>query len=315
MLLDRVTKDRRPTPAVFRFRIRRFCCVGRRVGGVLVALAGLTLPSPVTAQLPDSLWISTSGTSRPGADTYVLLSGVLGGVSGYRGIERRLLALGHRVIIIDPYLMSIDSADVTFDALARRVNAQLDARHVMAARVVGHAHGGGVALRLAANYPTRVVQLFLLNVGALAGNHSPVFSSSTRLASIVTHLPGGKRFVRGRIVAGIRENTVNSDWLDDAAAHAYTDVPLANIAGVLQMVTRLGDSQEPDSISVVVARIRIPVTLLLGAETCPASPGPAELEALQPLGTLVRTVRIKGTCHFPHEEAPEVVMAYLTQRR
>jgi pimeloyl-ACP methyl ester carboxylesterase len=281
---------------------------------LLTCLTVLGAP-PLAAQVPDSLWISTHGDVRPDRETYVLVSGVVGGLAGYRGLERRLLQLGHRVIIIDPYLMSIDSADVSFDALARRANALLDARGVRGARVVGHAHGGGVALRIASSHPDKVSELFLLNVGALAGNHSPVFSSSMRFAAFVTHMPGGRKFVRGRIVAGIRENTGRSEWLDDAAAHAYTDVPLDHLSGVIGMAMRLGESVEPESLSVVVSRVKVPVTLLLGALRCPASPGVAELAALESLGDRVRTVKIAGTCHFPHEEAPEVVMTYLTHAR
>lgn len=281
---------------------------------VLIFSACVAFPGAtrLPAQVPDSLWISTHGDVRADRETYVLVSGVLGGLAGYRGIERRLLLLGHRVLIIDPYLMSIDSADVSFDALARRINAQLEMRGVRAARVVGHAHGGGVALRVASSFPAMVSELFLLNVGALAGNHSPVFSSSMRLATFVTHMPGGKRFVRGRIVAGIRENTGRSEWLDDAMAHEYTDVPLEHISGVVGLAMRLGESVEPESLSVVVSRVKVPVTLLLGALRCPASPGDAEIAALASLGTRLRTVKIDGTCHFPHEEAPEVVMSFLT---
>ena len=278
-------------------------------------LIGLTVVGGATraaAQLPDSLWISTRGEVRPDRDTYVMVSGVIGGIAGYRGIERRLLQLGHRVVIIDPYMMSIDSADVSFDAMARRVNAQLELRGVRASRVVGHAHGGGVALRLASNTPDRVSEVFLLNVGALAGNRSPVFSSSMRLIAMVAHIPGAKRLLRRRIVAGIRENTGKSDWLDDAAAHAYADPPLAHLVRVVGMGLRLGRSEEPEALALVVSRIRAPMTLLLGALTCPASPGADEMTALEPLGMLVRVVKIEGTCHFPHEEAPEVVLDYLT---
>ncbi len=279
------------------------------VFGGLTVLAGAM---QAAAQLPDSLWISTRGEMRPDRDTYVMVSGVIGGLAGYRGIERRLLQLGHRVVIVDPYLMSMDSADVSFDAMARRVNAQLALRGVMASRVVGHAHGGGVALRLASNAPDRVSEVFLLGVGALAGNRSPVFSSSMRLIALVAHVPGAKRLLRRRIVAGIRENTGSSDWLDDAAARAYADMPLAHLSGVVGMGLRLGMSEEPEPLALVVSRIKVPVTLLLGALTCPASPGADEMTALKPLGTQVRVVKIERTCHFPHEEAPEAVMTYLT---
>lgn len=277
-----------------------------------IGLAVFIAATQAVAQLPDSLWISTRGEVRPDRETYVMVSGVVGGIAGYRGIERRLLRLGHRVVIVDPYMMSIDSADVSFDALARRVNAQLEMRGVKASRLVGHAHGGGVALRLASSWPDKVSELYLLNVGALAGNHSPVFSSSMRLVALVAHIPGAKGLLRKRIVAGIRENTGKSEWLDDAAAHAYADTPLAHLSGVVGMGLRLGHSEEPEPLALVVSRINVPVTLLIGALTCPASPGAEELAALKPLGMLVRVVKIEGTCHFPHEEAPEVVVAYLT---
>jgi pimeloyl-ACP methyl ester carboxylesterase len=81
-----------------------------------------------------------------GLETYVLLSGLVGGVAGFRWIEARLVAQGYRVVAIDPYHLSLDSADVTFDALGRRVDRVLAERGVTAASVVGHAHGGGVAL-------------------------------------------------------------------------------------------------------------------------------------------------------------------------
>lgn len=293
----------------------RSCCFGVRQILLTGALSttGLVHAPLAVAQSADSLWISDRG-SRADAEPWVLLSGVLGGLAGYRRIERGLLAAGHRVIVIDPYLMSIDSGDVSFDALARRVSSQLVARGVGRATVVGHAHGGGVAVRLAAaNSPGLVSQLFLLNVGALSGNKSPVFSASMRLASLVAHMPGGKRFMRGRIVAGIRENSGQTAWLDERTAHAYTDGPLDNIGAVVRLAERLGHSQEPEPLSAVIARIKVPVTLLLGALTCPASPGKEELIALKPLGELVRTIRIEGTCHFPHEEAPDIVLQYFAR--
>ena len=46
-----------------------------------------------------------------------------------------------------PYLLSIDSADVSFAALARRVDRVLDSLGVTSARVVAHAHGGGETQR------------------------------------------------------------------------------------------------------------------------------------------------------------------------
>jgi anaerobic glycerol-3-phosphate dehydrogenase len=58
-----------------------------------------------------------------GPDTYVFVSGLVGGVAGFTRVEQRLVQAGRRVVIIDPYQLSLDSADVSFDALARRTEA------------------------------------------------------------------------------------------------------------------------------------------------------------------------------------------------
>ncbi|MDQ2668296.1 MAG: hypothetical protein M3Z05_20195 [Gemmatimonadota bacterium] len=54
------------------------------------------------------------------------------------------------------------------------------------------------------------------------------------------------------------------------------------------------------------------MTMLIGALKCAASPSAEELAAFDPLGALARVVKIEGTRHFPHEEAPDVVVNYLT---
>lgn len=245
----------------------------------------------------------------------MLVTGVIGGVAGFTRVERRLVERGNRVVIVDPYRLSLDSADVSFDALARRIEAVLDARGVASARVVGHAHGGGVALRLAARAPRRVTALYLVNVGALDGNRSPMFSSAMRFAPLITRLPGGRGFVRRRILNGIRENSGSRDWIDEETARAYADPLLDHIGRVVDMAQRLGESEEPEPLAAVVTRVRAPVTLILGALSCPASPTPAELAALAPLGALVQIHRVPGSCHFPHEEAPEMVVRILTAAR
>src|SRR4051812_25134365 len=69
-----------------------------------------------------------------GTETYVLIAGMVGGVAGFRRLEALLLVRGSRVIIIDPYQLSLDSADVSFAAMARRVDAVLQRYGVVGAR-------------------------------------------------------------------------------------------------------------------------------------------------------------------------------------
>src|SRR5690242_557061 len=73
-----------------------------------------------------------------GAETFVLISGMVGGTAGFDQLGRLLVAKGYRVLRVDPYLLSLDSADVSFAAMARRVDAVMGQYHIRRARVVAH---------------------------------------------------------------------------------------------------------------------------------------------------------------------------------
>src|SRR5689334_2255933 len=111
-----------------------------------ILASSLTSP-PAMAARDTTPAIVVEGAGR---ETYVLVSGMVGGVAGFRRLGAQLIQRGYRVIILDPYRLSIDSADVSFAAMARRVDRVLALYDVRAAYVVAHAHGAGVALRLAA---------------------------------------------------------------------------------------------------------------------------------------------------------------------
>jgi pimeloyl-ACP methyl ester carboxylesterase len=274
-------------------------------------LVGWLVASGPTAALAGQSADASVSDAGSGPETYVLLSGMVGGVAGFRRVEALLLRQGHRVIIVDAYRLSVDSADVTFEALARRVDAVLAARAVLAAHVVGHAHGGGVALRLAARHPRRVASLHLLDVGALASNRTKVFSASLRLLPLVARIPGGHSFLRSRLVRGLRENAGRHEWLDARTQDSYVRPVLDHVDRVAAMGIRLSRAVEPDSLPAVVSRIRVPVTLLLGDVPHPSGPDAAELAALTPLGPALRVERLPGVGHFPHEEAPDAVACHL----
>jgi pimeloyl-ACP methyl ester carboxylesterase len=268
-----------------------------------LALAGLTstLSASLGAQAPryDTTVVRVTGS---GPTTYVLISGIVGGVAGFRRLAT-VLEQEHRVVIVDPYRLSLDSGDVTFAALARSVDVVLGEYGVDSARVVGHAHGAGVALRLAANAPSRVSALYFLDVGALAENRTKLLSSSLKLAPLIARLPGGKGFVRGRYVKGLRQNAGSQAWLDSTTLHGYTDPFVNNLSKVVGMAGRLSRAREPDSRETLVARLGVSVTVLLGAVSHPAGPDSAELAVLAPLGDRLRIERLAGAGHFPHEEA------------
>jgi pimeloyl-ACP methyl ester carboxylesterase len=292
-------------PTTLPFALRT--CRRATISAVLAGLAA----APLAAQAaPPAVTVAGRGPA-----TYVLVSGVVGGVAGYRRLEARLLERGHRVVVVDPYQLSLDSADVSFAALARRVEAVLAAHDVSGATVVGHAHGAGVALRLAANSPERVTALYFLDVGALASHRSPILGSTLRLVPLIARLPGGRSFLRRRFVRGLRESAGRQEWLDAATRHAYVEPVLSDIGRIVRMVIRLNRAAEPDSLPALVARLRVPVTVVLGDAPHTAGPEPPELAALVPLGPLLRIERMPGVGHFPHEEAPDEVARMLVASR
>lgn len=282
--------------------------VARACVAIACALATVG-PAALAAQEThyDSSVVSVRGN---GPTTFVLISGMVGGVSGFRRLAS-LLESENRVVTIDPYRLAVDSADVTFAALARYVDTILGELGVDSARVVGHAHGTGVALRLAANSPDRVSALYFLDGGAVDENRTTLFASSLKWASFIMKFPGGRNFVRGRFIKGIKQNAGRRDWLDSATVRAYTEPVLSQMSKAISLAKRLDRAREPDSSEAVVERVRVPVTVLLGDVPHPAEPDSSEITALAPLGDRVRIERLPGVGHFPHEESPADVAAYL----
>jgi pimeloyl-ACP methyl ester carboxylesterase len=251
--------------------------------------------------------VTITGSGRP---TFVLITGMVGGIAGYRRLAS-LLAESHRVVVIDPYQLAIDSADVTFEALARYVNVVLEQLGIDSARVVGHAHGAGTALRLAARAPNRVTALYFLEGAAVEENATSNLASSLRWASIIVKLPGGRGFVRGRFIRGLRQNSGHREWLDSTTAQAYTDLVLGQMSKATAMAKRLERAQEPESALTIVKRLRVPVSVLLGDIIHPSQIDSAEVATLEPLGDRLRIERLPGVGHFVHEEMPAEVAAYL----
>lgn len=275
----------------------------------LVTVGSATLAAQQTRY--DSTVVSVRGS---GPTTFVLLTGMVGGVAGFRRLAA-MLESENRVVIIDPYRLAADSADVTFAALARYVDTVLGELGVDSARVVGHAHGTGVALRLAANAPSRVAALYFLDGGAVDENRTAVFASSLKWASFIVRLPGGRNFVRGRFIKGIKQNAGRHDWLDSATVREYTEPVLSQLSKAISLAKRLDHAREPESNVSVVDRVRVPVTVLLGDVPHPAEPDSSEITALASLGDRVRVERLLGVGHFPHEETPADVAAYLLDGR
>lgn len=291
-------------------RSMRWLTAARRWLPVACALVAAWL-EPLGAQPApyDTNVVSVRGSGQP---TYVLITGMVGGVAGFRRLAS-LLEPTHRVVIIDPYRLAVDSTDVTFAALARYVDRVLGDLGIDSARVVGHGHGTGVALRLAAHAPNRVAALYFIEGGAVDENRTRTFSSSLKWASLIAKLPGGRGFVRGRYIRGLRQNAGREEWLDSATVYDYTEPILDHLPRAMRMARRLANAREPESYVSLVDKVHVPVSVLLGDVPHPAAPDSAELAVLARLGDRLRIERLPGVGHFPHEEAPVEVATYLLE--
>ena len=282
--------------------IARLLVMTLSVGG---SLAGAQPPVPPTVRSVGS-----------GTTTWVLLNGVMGGVSGFRALEAHLLRDSDsiRVVSIDSYQLSLDSTDVTYEALARRVGVVLDGLGVERARVVGHANGAGVALRLAAFAPERVEALYFLDAGALKANGGRVLSGTIKFIPMIAKFSLGRWYIRRQLVGGMRENLGVSAWFDDSAQKRYVEPMLQEVKRVIAMAIRMGESRERDSLHVILARVQVPVTVILGDAPHPTASAPVEIDALKLLSARVEVIRLPGVGHFPHEEATAVVAHHLKRR-
>lgn len=284
---------------------------GRAIRFATLMLAPQLFKTPAAhaQMMPPAVRVTGSGPQ-----TFVLVSGVLGGVDGYKRLEARLVSAGNRVITIDPYQLAIDSAAVSFDAMAGLVDAELGARGITGAVIVGHSHGGGVALRLAANAPQRVAALYLLDVGAVPSNRGNVFGSALKLVPIIARIPTGKALIRHRIMEGLRENSARREWIDELETRrAYTEPFLNNVDRVMAMARRLSNADEPESVEAVVRRVAAPITVIVGGQSTKAGPGEAELRIVEQSASRSRVETMPGVGHFPHEEAPDEVARLLAR--
>lgn len=272
--------------------------------------------APATGRFVDvrgvPVYVQVSG---PANGAPVLLVHGTGAWSGtWFSLIPSLTHAGYRVIAVDlppfGYSSKAPGLDVSRPAQAARLLAVLDALHVDRARVVGHSFGGGPALELALQAPSRVERLVLVDA-ALALDAAPNDPSSTTcralshpgaryalLASTATNPLWARRLLRGFVA---RKDAVTDARL--AAYRAPLEVQRATQAlgawgYAFACAPRTGLSVDTAN----VAKLAVPLHLVWGdADTITPIAQAERLKALVPGASLDV---LHGVGHIPHIEDP-----------
>jgi pimeloyl-ACP methyl ester carboxylesterase len=288
------------------------------VAGVLAAVPSpsvMTTPMPrlermVVVAPAETLAVMVPAEVRRAGAHVVLLPGVLGSAFSMRHITRLLEASGHAVVVIDPLGMGASgrplTANYSLAAQAQRVRAVLDTLGWTQVIVAGQGTSATIALHLAAQSPTHVRGVVSMAGGPVSSQRTGGIGTVLRFARLFDN-PVGRAAARRRFAKELRARAVRTDWLTPEVEQAYVRGVGGDLRGMLGVLHAMGEAREPEALDVVLARVKVPVRVLVGAVAVPGAP------TAEQLGMLVRYVRdvrvdtVPATGVLLHEEAPGVV--------
>jgi pimeloyl-ACP methyl ester carboxylesterase len=190
---------------------------------------------------------------------------------------------------------------MTFPALADALLAELDARGIDRATLVGHSMGGMLAQEFVARFPDRVGRLVLYGTTPAFGGRDPSFAEQF-LAARLGPLEGrSMNQAAPELLDGMLPEDAPPDAMPRALA-AMRAIPAAAYRDTLRCLTTFDRRADQ-------ARIAVP-TLLIAGERDQAAP----LKTMQRMAETIpgaRIVVIPGAGHLIHLEAPDAFRAAL----
>ena len=249
-----------------------------------------------------------------GADV-VLIPGLFGSAFGFRQVIPRLLASGHRVIVVEPLGVGDSSrparADYSLTAQADRIHAALQALGVKAAVVVAHSIGGSMAFRLAYRHPDDVSGVVSLEGGPAETVATPGFRLALKFAPLIKLFGGGAR-IRGKVRGMLVSRSGDPSWVTDEVVQGYTAGATRDLDATLDALAEMARSREPELLRPRLGALRCPVRLLLGGASHAGGPPEPEVQLLRQTVAFLTIDRVPGAGHFIHEEDPGAVVAAVT---
>ena len=262
-----------------------------------------------TAIAPDeSLHVTIEGTGEP----VILIPGLVGSAFGYRRLRADLVAAGFQAVVIEPLGIGgsprPERANYSLTSQADRIGATMERLHLENAIVVAHAVGASMALRLSYRFPGRVRALVSLDGGPAERAATPGFRRAMRFAPFVK-LFGGVKLVRRKLREELISQSGDTSWVTEAVVDGYTAGHARDLDGTLKAYIRMADARDREALAPNLARVRIPVRLLIGLAEHSGVPSHDEIQLLASRLPDFSVSRVAGTGHFLYEERPDLVLA------
>jgi pimeloyl-ACP methyl ester carboxylesterase len=249
------------------------------------------------------------GTGQP----LVLLPGIFGAAFGYRTITGPLVALGYRVIVVEPlgygWSGHPKTADYSFTAQGERVGLALDQLGVSRALFVAQSSGAAIAFRLAILRPGLISGLLSIDGGPAESAATPGMRKAFKFGGGLVKFALDESKLRHDVRREIVKNSGDTTWVTDAIIRGYTAGQTADMNGSIDAFQRMSKSKEEASLADRLHECVMPVRLLVGTVSHPAEVTHDQRELLLAKLPDFKTDSVPGSGQYIQEEQPAAVLA------
>ncbi|HEX6939227.1 MAG TPA: alpha/beta fold hydrolase [Longimicrobiales bacterium] len=255
----------------------------------------------------ETLAVTVAGSGRP----VVLVPGLLGAAFTFRHVQASLVQARYHVVIVEPLGTGSSSrpedADYSLTAQSHRIAAALDTLGVRSAVLVCHSVGASMCYRMAARRADLVAGIVSVNGGAAERAGTPGLRSALRFAPLLA-LFGAEGLLRGKIQDGLVASSYDPGWVTDDVVRGYTAPFDEDLGAALSALKRMLGAREPEALRPQLARIRVPVRLLVGVGGSGDAVPPDEVETLRAELADFRADSVPRAGQYIQEERPAVVV-------
>ena len=231
---------------------------------LLVAQSAPQLPNTPFLAPSDTMHATVSGRGEP----VVLVPGLLGSGFAFRKVVHLLNEAGFRTVVVD--LLGTGrstrsrAADYSLEAQAGRIAFVLDTLGVTNARVVAHAIGGSIVMRMTLQRPDLVsALLLLLEAGPAESAATDGLRKALKFGPLIKLLGAGP--VKGRMRDQMVEASGDPSWVEADVVEGYARGTVEDLGATLDVFRAMSSAREPEALAPRLAEIREPVRLCWAA--------------------------------------------------